>query len=42
MIATLMKVKTFWNPELVNQIQTVTLKDIDEDGLVRLEEAVPA
>ena len=36
------KVKTFWNPALVNQLQTVTLKEIDEDGLVRIEEFVPA
>ena len=34
------RVKTFWNPELVNTIQTVTLKDIGEDGLVRIEEEV--
>lgn len=30
------KVKTYWNPELVNELQTVTLKSIDEDGLVRI------
>ncbi len=34
------KVKTFWNPELVNTIQEVTLKEIDEDGAVRIEEGV--
>ncbi|MEP2405061.1 MAG: radical SAM protein, partial [Nonlabens ulvanivorans] len=30
------KVKTYWNPELVNELQTVTLDVIDEDGLVRI------
>ena len=34
------RVKTYWNPELVNSTQTVTLKDIDEDGLVRFEEGI--
>ena len=34
------KVKTFWNPELVNTTATIQLKDIDDDGLVRFEEAV--
>jgi threonylcarbamoyladenosine tRNA methylthiotransferase MtaB len=34
------RVKTFWNPELVNTTQTITLKEIDEDGLVRFEEPV--
>ncbi|MEX6626033.1 tRNA (N(6)-L-threonylcarbamoyladenosine(37)-C(2))-methylthiotransferase MtaB [Tenacibaculum salmonis] len=29
------KVKTPWNPELVNTLHTVTLTKIDEDGLVR-------
>ena len=29
------KVKTPWNPELVNTLHTVTLTEIDEDGLVR-------
>ena len=29
------KVKTHWNPELVNQIQDIRLTEIDEDGLVR-------
>ncbi|MDT0552217.1 tRNA (N(6)-L-threonylcarbamoyladenosine(37)-C(2))-methylthiotransferase MtaB [Urechidicola vernalis] len=29
------KVKTPWNPELVNTLQKVTLTEIDEDGLVR-------
>jgi threonylcarbamoyladenosine tRNA methylthiotransferase MtaB len=32
------RVKTFWNPEWVNTTQTITLKEIDEDGLVRFEE----
>ena len=31
------KVKTHWNPELVNQIQDIELTKIDEDGLVRFE-----
>jgi threonylcarbamoyladenosine tRNA methylthiotransferase MtaB len=31
------KVKTFWNPELVNTLQQVELTKIDEDGLVRFE-----
>ncbi|GAA4239029.1 tRNA (N(6)-L-threonylcarbamoyladenosine(37)-C(2))-methylthiotransferase MtaB [Postechiella marina] len=31
------KVKTPWNPELVNTIHQVELTKIDEDGLVRLE-----
>ncbi|MCD8410456.1 tRNA (N(6)-L-threonylcarbamoyladenosine(37)-C(2))-methylthiotransferase MtaB [Tenacibaculum finnmarkense] len=29
------KVKTPWNPELVNTLHTVTLTKIDEDGIVR-------
>ncbi|WP_343330064.1 tRNA (N(6)-L-threonylcarbamoyladenosine(37)-C(2))-methylthiotransferase MtaB [Polaribacter staleyi] len=29
------KVKTPWNPELVNTLHTITLTKIDEDGLVR-------
>ncbi len=29
------KVKTHWNPELVNTLHKVTLTEIDEDGLVR-------
>ncbi|SFW26428.1 threonylcarbamoyladenosine tRNA methylthiotransferase MtaB [Sinomicrobium oceani] len=29
------KVKAPWNPELVNTLHTITLTDIDEDGLVR-------
>ena len=29
------KVKTHWNPELVNQIQDIQLTKIDDDGLVR-------
>jgi threonylcarbamoyladenosine tRNA methylthiotransferase MtaB len=32
------RVKTFWNPEWVNTTRTITLKAIDEDGLVRFEE----
>ena len=31
------KVKTPWNPDLVNTLHNVTLKSIDEDGLVRFE-----
>ncbi|WP_400079660.1 tRNA (N(6)-L-threonylcarbamoyladenosine(37)-C(2))-methylthiotransferase MtaB [Winogradskyella sp. R77965] len=31
------KVKTPWNPELVNTLQKVNLTNIDEDGLVRFE-----
>lgn len=31
------KVKTPWNPELVNTLQDITLTEIDEDGLVRFE-----
>jgi threonylcarbamoyladenosine tRNA methylthiotransferase MtaB len=31
------KVKTPWNPELVNTLHEVTLTNIDEDGLVRFE-----
>ena len=30
------KVKTPWNPELVNSLHTITLTEIDEDGSVRL------
>ncbi len=30
------KVKTYWNPELVNELQQLTLDVIDEDGLVRI------
>ena len=29
------KVKVPWNPELVNTLHNVTLKEIDEDGIVR-------
>jgi threonylcarbamoyladenosine tRNA methylthiotransferase MtaB len=29
------KVKTPWNPELVNTLHTITLTEIDDDGLVR-------
>ena len=32
------KVKTYWNPELVNTLQKVTLDFIDDDGLVRFKE----
>ena len=31
------KVKTPWNPNLVNTTREVSLKQIDEDGLVRFE-----
>ncbi|MEO8934608.1 MAG: tRNA (N(6)-L-threonylcarbamoyladenosine(37)-C(2))-methylthiotransferase MtaB [Xanthomarina sp.] len=31
------KVKTPWNPELINTLQEVKLTEIDADGLVRLE-----
>jgi threonylcarbamoyladenosine tRNA methylthiotransferase MtaB len=31
------KVKAFWNPELVNTLQQVKLTDIDEDGLVKFD-----
>ncbi|KAB1159845.1 MULTISPECIES: tRNA (N(6)-L-threonylcarbamoyladenosine(37)-C(2))-methylthiotransferase MtaB [Tenacibaculum] len=31
------KVKTPWNPELVNTLHTVTLTKIDEDGIVRFD-----
>ena len=31
------KVKTPWNPELVNTLHPVKLSSIDEDGLVRFE-----
>lgn len=31
------KVKTPWNPELVNTLHEITLTEIDEDGLVRFE-----
>lgn len=34
------KVKTHWNPDLVNTRKVVTLKEIGEDGVVRFEEAV--
>ena len=30
------KVKTPWNPELVNTLHEITLTEIDEDGSVRL------
>ncbi|MGB2129244.1 MAG: tRNA (N(6)-L-threonylcarbamoyladenosine(37)-C(2))-methylthiotransferase MtaB, partial [Flavicella sp.] len=33
------KVKTPWNPALVNTIQEVSLTKIDEDGLVRFQES---
>ena len=29
--------KTPWNPELVNSMHRVSLREIDEDGLVRFE-----
>jgi len=31
------KVKAPWNPELVNTLHTITLTDIDDDGMVRFE-----
>ena len=31
------KVKTPWNPELINTLHNIELTNIDEDGLVRLE-----
>jgi threonylcarbamoyladenosine tRNA methylthiotransferase MtaB len=31
------KVKTPWNPELINTLHTITLTKIDEDGLVRFD-----
>ena len=31
------KVKTYWNPELVNTLHKVRLTNIDEDGLVRFD-----
>ena len=31
------KVKTPWNPELVNTLHRVSLTNVDEDGLVRIE-----
>ncbi|MEP0480750.1 MAG: tRNA (N(6)-L-threonylcarbamoyladenosine(37)-C(2))-methylthiotransferase MtaB, partial [Nonlabens sp.] len=31
------KVKTYWNPEYVNQLHDVKLLSIEEDGLVRIE-----
>lgn len=33
------KVKTPWNPELVNTLHEVVLEKIDEDGLVRFRYA---
>tara|TARA_R110002051_G_scaffold72095_2_gene130381 strand:- start:240 stop:1586 length:1347 start_codon:yes stop_codon:yes gene_type:complete len=39
------KVKTPWNPELINQLKKVELTEIDEDGLVRflfVEEKIEA
>jgi threonylcarbamoyladenosine tRNA methylthiotransferase MtaB len=31
------KVKTYWNPQLVNELQAVKLLEIDNDGVVRTE-----
>ena len=31
------KVKTPWNPSLINTLHTITLTEIDSDGLVRFE-----
>lgn len=36
------KVKTPWNPELVNTLHSVTLTKIDDDGMVRFEFATVA
>jgi threonylcarbamoyladenosine tRNA methylthiotransferase MtaB len=36
------RVKTFWNPELINTTQKIRLTVIDEDGVVRFEEEVLA
>lgn len=39
------KVKTFWNPDLINTKHKVVLNEIDEDGLVKVDfitEAAPA
>ena len=35
--ASWVKVKTPWNPELVNTLHQIKLTKIDEDGLVRFE-----
>ncbi|MCG2417855.1 tRNA (N(6)-L-threonylcarbamoyladenosine(37)-C(2))-methylthiotransferase MtaB [Aequorivita sp. F47161] len=35
------KVKTPWNPELVNTLQEITLTEIDTDGLVRFKTTEP-
>lgn len=35
------KVKTHWDPELVNTRKKIILKDIGEDGIVRFEESTP-
>ena len=31
------KVKTPWNPDLINTLHSVELTNIDDDGLVRFE-----
>jgi threonylcarbamoyladenosine tRNA methylthiotransferase MtaB len=31
------KVKSPWNPDLVNTLHAITLTEIDEDGLVRFD-----
>ncbi len=31
------RVKTYWNPELVNTLHTIILNEIDEDGTVRFD-----
>lgn len=36
------KVKAPWDPGLVNTLQAITLDRIDEDGLVRFKESIPA
>jgi threonylcarbamoyladenosine tRNA methylthiotransferase MtaB len=35
------KVKTPWNPELVNTLHQIELDKIDEDGIVRFKELAP-
>jgi len=35
------KVKTHWNPNLVNTLHKIELTEIDEDGLVRFECITP-
>ncbi len=35
--ANYVRVKTYWNPELVNTLHTIILNEIDEDGTVRFD-----